>query len=193
MKKSVAVIISGFGGNLQALIEACEKPGYPAKIDLVISNKADAYGLVRATKHGIKNLVVSHKDFPTREAFDEKLHQILIENNIEIVCLAGFMRLLTPEFVNKWQGRMLNIHPSLLPAFKGSNAIDDAFNYGVKFTGCTVHHVIPEMDAGPIITQRVVEILKSDTIESLEQKVHVEEKIAYPKALKIVCLGLESD
>jgi phosphoribosylglycinamide formyltransferase 1 len=172
----IAVLISGSGSNLQALIDS-------HNIDLVISNKVDSYGLVRAEKAGIKTAVVNHKDYKTREEFDAEVHRILVENGIEIVCLAGFMRLLTPEFVNKWNGKMLNIHPSLLPAFKGGAAIKDAFEYGVKITGATVHFVIPEMDSGKIIVQGAVAIEAGDTIESLAAKIHAVEHQIYPKAL----------
>jgi len=186
-KKKVAVLISGFGGNLQALIDACAVPGFPAEIAGVISNKAEAYGLTRAKNHNIPSFVVSHKDFKTRDEFDAELHKKLTGFGAEIVCLAGFMRLLTPEFVNKWQGRMINIHPSLLPAFKGGNAVEDALAAGAKKTGCSVHYVIPEMDSGEVITQREVEISAGDNLESLSQKIHTQEHIAYPAALKIVC------
>lgn len=189
-KKKVAVIISGYGGNLQALMEACANNSYPAKIIAVISNKADAYGLVRAKKAGIQNFIISHKDYSSRTEFDTALHNKLIEVGAEIVCLAGFMRLLTPEFVNKWEGRMINIHPSLLPEFKGECAIKDALKAGATKTGCTVHYVTPEMDSGPIIIQREVAISPDDDIDSLSEKVHEQEKMAYPAALKIVAKKL---
>ncbi len=186
-KKKVAVVISGYGGNLQALMNACADENYPAKIIAVISNKADAFGLTRAKNAGIPNFVINHKDHKSREEFDAALHNKLVEVGAEIVCLAGFMRLLTADFVNKWQGRMINIHPSLLPEFKGHDAINDALKAGAKQTGCTVHYVTPEMDSGPIIVQRAVDILPFDDLNSLNQKVHMQEHIAYPEALKIVC------
>lgn len=185
-KKRVAVLISGYGGNLQALIDACRDDDYPAEIVLVVSNKADAYGLERAKKNNIPALFINHKDFKTREEFDNEIHKKLLEYNVEIVCLAGFMRLLSAEFVNKWQGRMINIHPSLLPEFKGANAVEDAFNAGAKKTGCTVHYVIPEMDAGEIIVQREVDILPDDTVAKLYEKIHKQEHLAYPEALKLI-------
>ena len=185
MKKTkVAVLISGSGSNLQALIDACKNPDYPAEIILVISNKADAYGLTRAKNAGIPALVISHTDYPTREAFDAALDAALVEHRIEIVCLAGFMRLLSAGFVGKWAGRMLNIHPSLLPKFKGAHAIRDALAAGEKLTGCTVHFVVPEMDSGEIILQAEVPILPGDTEETLSARIHAEEHRIYVEALK---------
>lgn len=186
-KKKVAVLISGYGGNLQALINACERPDYPAKIIAVISNNPDAYGLERAKKHGIPGFVINHRSFDSRRKFDEEVHKKLVEVGAEIVCLAGFMRLLTEDFVNKWPNRMINIHPSLLPEFKGGKAVEDALAAGAKRTGCSVHYVIPEMDAGEIILQRGIDILPIDTIETLHERIHAEEHIAYPEALKLVC------
>ncbi len=189
-KKRVAVLISGSGSNLQALIDASISPIYPAEICLVISNKSEAYGLDRAKKHSIKTEVISHKDYISREEFDSEIHKILVANDIEIVCLAGFMRVLTSDFVEKWDGRMINIHPSLLPKHKGAHAAKDAFEAGDSKTGCTVHYVVPEIDSGKIITQRAVDITKDDDLESLLQKIHAQEHIAYPEALKKVCESL---
>jgi phosphoribosylglycinamide formyltransferase-1 len=189
-KKSVAVLISGNGSNLQALIDACEDRNFPAKIDLVISNKQDAYGLKRAKKADIKTEYINHKDFQSREEFDAQIDIILQNNDIEIVCLAGFMRLLSESFVNNWQNRMINIHPSLLPAFKGANAIDDAIKYGVKIIGCTTHYVTAEMDAGPIIKQAAYEIKNSDSNEDIKNNIHKLEHKIYPESLKIVCEAL---
>lgn len=186
-KKKVAVLISGYGGNLQALIDACEQKDFPAKIVTVISNNPEAYGLERARKHGIPAVIVNHRSFDSRRRFDEELHTKLIECGAEIVCLAGFMRLLTEDFVNKWEGKMINIHPSLLPEFKGGKAVEDALKAGAKRTGCTVHYVIPEMDSGEIILQRAIDIAPNDTLESLKERIHKEEHIAYPEALKKIC------
>lgn len=188
-KKKVAVLISGSGTNLQALIDAARMPDYPAEITLVISNKSDAYGLTRAQSAGIAAHVINHKDFTSREAFDAAMQKILEENKIEFVCLAGFMRLLSAPFVKTWQGRMLNIHPSLLPQFKGANAIRDALAAGVKETGCTVHLVTEEVDSGPIILQAKVPVLPDDTEESLLARVHKEEHRIYPQALKKIAMG----
>lgn len=182
----LAVLISGNGSNLQALIDGCSSGELPCEIALVISNKADAYGLERAKKADIPTIVIDHTEFSDRTSFDQALHQAIQQANCELVCLAGFMRLLTPEFVNKWDQRMINIHPSLLPDFKGAHAIQDAFEAGAKQTGCTVHYVIPEMDAGPIILQKSVDILPDDTIDSLAQRIHTQEHIAYVEAVKTV-------
>lgn len=186
MKARVAVLISGSGSNLQALMDAAAQADYPAEIALVISNKAEAYGLVRAGNAGIPSRVISHRDYADREAFDAALHAALIEARIDYVCLAGFMRLLTAGFTQKWEGRMLNIHPSLLPEFKGAHAIRDALAAGAKTTGCTVHLVTPEMDAGPILLQAEVPILNDDTQESLAARIHAEEHRIYPAALKML-------
>ncbi len=186
-KRKVAVLISGNGSNLQALIDACASKDYPAEIVGVISNKADAFGLDRAKKANIPGFVIDHKAHPSREDFDAALHQKLTELGAEIVCLAGFMRLLTPEFVNRWSNRMINIHPSLLPDFKGGTAVSDALKAGAKVTGCTVHYVIPEMDSGEVILQRKVSISDGETLDSLKHKIHEQEHLAYPEALKIAC------
>lgn len=185
-----AVLISGSGSNLQALIDAAGQEGYPAQIKLVISNKADAYGLVRAQNAGIPTITLSHTDYPSREAFDAAMHAELIAHGIEFVCLAGFMRLLSAEFVRKWQGNMLNIHPSLLPAFKGLDAMGQALAAGVSETGCTVHFVTEGMDEGPIVLQKAVPILPGDTIDSLVARVHTAEHEIYPEALRKALLSL---
>lgn len=186
-KKKVAVLISGFGSNLQALIEACKNKNFPAEICLVISNKQDAFGLKRAQKARIKNLFLDSKAFKTRAEFEQKVDEHLQAHNIEIVCLAGFMRLLSDFFINKWAGKIINVHPSLLPAFKGVDAIKQAFDYKVKITGVTVHVVTKEMDSGPIIAQQAVKINKTDTLQTLEEKIHQTEHKLYPKALKAFC------
>jgi phosphoribosylglycinamide formyltransferase-1 len=185
-KIKVAVLISGNGSNLQALIDACNSPDYPAEIALVISNKDNAYGLVRAKNANIATCIISHRDFEGREDFDAAMHQKLLDANIEIVCLAGFMRLLTPKFVEQWQGRMLNIHPSLLPAYKGLDTHARVLASGESHTGATVHYVVAEMDAGEIILQQQIAIAPDDDASSLQQKVHDIEHIIYPQALKIV-------
>ncbi len=183
----IAVLISGNGSNLQALIDVCRDKNYPAEISLVISNKASAYGLERAKIAGIASSVITHTDFDNREAFDEMMHQNILEAGCNLICLAGFMRLLTPTFVNKWHERMLNIHPSLLPNFKGAHAHRDVLAAGVKESGCTVHYVIPEMDAGPIILQKSVPVYQNDTEETLAKRVHAVEHACYPEALTLVC------
>jgi len=189
MKKPVAVLISGSGTNLQALIDACSADAFPARIVRVISNKAEAGGLARAEKAGIPTTIISHKDYPDRESFDTALHAALVESGAEYVCLAGFMRLLTPGFVEKWDGRMINIHPSLLPAFKGMHTHEAAINAKVKEHGCSVHFVIPAMDEGPIILQAAVPVLETDTAQTLAARVLEQEHRIYPQALRLLCEG----
>lgn len=192
-KKKTAVLISGSGSNLQALIDACAAPEFPAEIIRVISNKAEAYGLTRAQAAGISTQVISHKDYPDRESFDTALHEALVACGAEIVCLAGFMRLLTPGFVEKWQGRMLNIHPSLLPAYKGLHTHRRALEAGETEAGCTVHFVVPEMDAGPILAQARVPIQPGDTESTLAARVLEQEHKIYPEALRQVAEKLHSE
>jgi phosphoribosylglycinamide formyltransferase-1 len=182
-----AILISGRGSNMQALVEAAKNPNYPAEISLIISNKENALGLDFAKQNGIKNTVINHKDFSSREDFDRKMAEIIDENNCQIICLAGFMRLLSPWFVNKYHNRMINVHPSLLPAFKGEKAVVDALNYGVKIAGCTVHFVTEEMDAGEIIKQAAVEVIDGDTLETLAARILKQEHIIYPESLAIIC------
>jgi phosphoribosylglycinamide formyltransferase 1 len=186
MKKRIAVLVSGGGSNLQSLIDACSDADFPAEIVLVLSNKDDAYGLTRARNAGLATAVVKHKDFPDREQFDSAVHAQLLAHQVEFVCLAGFMRILTASFVQKWEGRMLNIHPSLLPLFKGMHTHEQALQAGVKLHGCTVHHVVPEMDAGPIIIQAAVPVLAGDTAQTLGARVLKAEHIIYPQALRQV-------
>lgn len=184
MKKRVAVLISGNGSNLQALIDASLVTNSPYSIELVISNKLEAFGLIRAKKAGIKTAILSHKDFADRKLYDQQINKILEENNIEIVCLAGFMRILSKEFVHIWRGKIINIHPSMLPEFKGAHAIVEAFNAKVEYTGVTVHHVTEEMDAGEVILQEKLKIEKGESLESLTERIHKLEHQLYPKALK---------
>ena len=183
-KKRVAVLISGNGSNLQALIDACQASDFPAEIVRVISNRTEAYGLNRAQQAGIDTLVIDHKGFPDRDSFDQAVHEALMECDTEIVCLAGFMRVLTADFTKKWEGRMLNIHPSLLPAFKGLHTHERALEEGVKVHGCTVHLVTAELDDGPILEQATVPVLEGDTPQVLAQRVLEQEHIIYPAALK---------
>ena len=189
-KKRTAVLISGRGSNLQSLIDAAAAPDFPAEITLVLSNKADAYGLQRAQKAGIETAVISHKDYDGREAFDAAMDALLREKQIEMVCLAGFMRLLTPAFVQGWAGRMINIHPSLLPKHKGLDTHQRAIDAGDTQAGCTVHYVVAEMDAGEIIAQSSVPILPDDTAETLGARVLEQEHVVYPAALAKVAGAL---
>ena len=188
-KKRVGVLISGRGSNLGALIEACRAPSYPAKIVLVISNVPAAQGLLRAEAALIPTLVINHKDFPTRESFDEALDKALAEAGVEILCNAGFMRLHTEGFVRHWWDRHLNIHPSLLPAFKGLHTHERVLQAGVKISGCSVHFVRPEMDEGPIVAQAAVPVLPDDTPDGLAARVLEAEHRLYPLALGLVASG----
>jgi phosphoribosylglycinamide formyltransferase-1 len=189
MKKRVAILISGRGSNMTALIEAAKAKDYPAEIALVVSNRPDAAGLDRARSCGIPTAVIDHTTFGgDRETFEQALDQELREQRIDLVCLAGFMRLLTPWFVNRWSGRMLNIHPSLLPQFKGLHTHRRALESGVKRHGATVHFVVPEMDAGPIVMQDSVAVHENDTEETLAARVLELEHKIYPRALRAVAL-----
>ncbi|TAK49949.1 MAG: phosphoribosylglycinamide formyltransferase [Xanthobacteraceae bacterium] len=190
MKRRVAILISGRGSNMTALIEAARAADFPASIALVVSNVANAAGLTAAREAGIATAVVDHKGFgKDREAFERALQEALDAHGIEIVCLAGFMRLLTPWFVRQWEGRMLNIHPALLPAFKGLDTHARALAAGVRIHGATVHFVIPEMDSGPIIMQGAVAVGDDDTEQSLAARVLAVEHAIYPAALRLVASG----
>jgi len=186
-RKRVAILISGRGSNMAALIEAAKAPDYPAEIALVLSNIADAGGIARAKEDGIATEVVAHKPFgKDREAFDRAVQAVLERYKIDIVCLAGFMRVLTPWFVGQWAARMINIHPSLLPAFKGLNTHERAIAEGAAQHGATVHFVTAELDDGPIIAQESIAVLPGDTPESLAARVLAVEHRIYPLALKRV-------
>lgn len=184
-----AILISGRGSNMAALVEAANEKGFPAEIALVVSNRPDAAGLAFAKEHGIATAVVDHKTYETREDFEDALHAALDGAGIELVCLAGFMRLLTERFVARWGDRLINIHPSLLPAFKGVNTHARALAAGVKVSGCTVHFVRAEMDSGPIIAQAAVPVLPGDTADDLAARVLEAEHRIYPLALRLVASG----
>jgi phosphoribosylglycinamide formyltransferase 1 len=188
-RRRVAVLISGRGSNLQALIDAARAPDYPAEIVLVLSNIAGAGGLARATTAGIATAVVEHKKFANRAAFEAELSAKLRGAKADLVCLAGFMRLLTPGFVDAWRDRLINIHPSLLPAFPGLDTHARALAAGVRIAGCTVHFVRAEMDNGPIIVQAAVPVLPDDDEDRLAARVLAAEHRAYPLALGLVAAG----
>lgn len=189
-RKRVAVLISGRGSNMAALIEAAKDPAYPAEIALVVSNRPDAAGLERARSAGLATATVDHVPFgKDREAFERALQAVLAAHRIELVCLAGFMRLLTPWFVTHWSGRMLNIHPALLPAFKGLDTHRRAIEAGAKRHGATVHLVVPEMDSGPIVAQESLAVLPGDTPETLAARVLEIEHRLYPQALRLLAEG----
>lgn len=189
MARRVAVLISGRGSNMVSLIEAASAPGFPAEIALVLSNRPGAAGIERARTAGIATAIVDHKTHPTRESFEQAMDALLVEHGIEFICLAGFMRVLTEEFVEHWAGRMINIHPSLLPLFRGVHTHRRALEEGVLIHGCTVHFVVPELDAGPIIAQAAVPVVPGDTEESLAARILVQEHVLYPQALRMICDG----
>lgn len=189
-KKRVAILISGRGSNMEALIRAANQPGFPSEIVLVLSNRPEAGGLVFAHERGIPIAVVEHRAYgKDREAFDAAMQEVLTAHRVEIVCLAGFMRLLTAGFCTHWLGRMINIHPALLPAFKGLDTHARALEAGVKLHGCTTHFVTPGMDEGPIILQAAVPVLDDDTEASLAARVLEQEHRIYPETLRLLASG----
>jgi len=188
-KPVIAVLVSGSGSNLQAIIDASEAGKIPGKIGVVLSNKSDAYGLVRARNHGIPAEAVDHRSFANREAFDARLVEVIKSYGAELVCLAGFMRVVTPVFLRAFPGRILNIHPALLPSFPGTHGPGQALRYGVRFSGCTVHFLDEGVDTGPIIVQAVVPVHEDDTEESLAARILVEEHRIYPMAIRLFLEG----
>lgn len=193
----IAVLISGRGSNLQALIDAQKEAGWPAEIVLVISNVAGAKGLERAEKAGIPTAVINHKDFEDRETFDAAMTEAIEAvsdgngdgEEVGLVCLAGFMRILSTPFIDRWRNRLVNIHPSLLPAYKGLDVHQRVIDAGEDFSGCTVHFVRPEMDTGPIILQAKVPVLADDDADTLAARVLEQEHLIYPKALRLIAEG----
>ena len=197
VKRRVAILISGRGSNMAALIDAAKAPDFPAEIVTVISNRADAGGLQKAATNGIPTAVIESKPFgKDRAGFEAVLQRALDEKNVELICLGGFMRLFTAEFVARWHGKMLNIHPSLLPSFPGLDPHGQALASGVKISGATVHFVIPETDAGPIVMQGAVAVADDDTAETLAERILGIEHRIYPEALRLLASGgvrLEGD
>jgi phosphoribosylglycinamide formyltransferase-1 len=185
-KTRTAVLISGRGSNMVALLNAAEAKDYPAEITLVLSNRADAAGLAAAEKRGVETVVIDHREFDNRAAFEAALNQTLSEGKIELVCLAGFMRLLTADFVDAWRDRLINIHPSILPAFKGLQTHERALAAGVRIHGATAHFVRAEMDEGPVIVQGAVPVSPGDTAEDLAERVLAVEHRIYPIAVALV-------
>jgi phosphoribosylglycinamide formyltransferase-1 len=188
-KTRLAVLISGRGSNLQALIDACARPDYPAEIALVLSNKPDAGGLARAKQAHIPVKVVDHRLYDGKPAFEAAVLAEIAAARADLICLAGFMRLLSAGFIGQWPDRIINIHPSLLPAYKGLDTHERVLADGAAETGCTVHIVRPEMDAGPVILQRAVPVKPGDTAESLAARVLEQEHIAYPEAVRLIAEG----
>jgi phosphoribosylglycinamide formyltransferase-1 len=188
-KHRVGILVSGRGSNMASLIAAAQAPDYPAEIALVVSNRPGAPGLARAAEAGIRTAVVDHKVYPDRAAFEAELGGVLAGEGIEFVCLAGFMRIFTDRFVESWAGRMLNIHPSLLPSFKGLHPHRQALEAGARIHGCTVHFVVPELDSGPIVAQAAVPVLPGDSEDVLAARVLAQEHRLYPLGLRLVAGG----
>jgi phosphoribosylglycinamide formyltransferase-1 len=186
---SIAVLVSGGGTNLQSIIDAIEAKRLDAKIEVVLSNRADAYGLVRAKKHGVATEVLDHKNFSSRDAYDQAVVDLLRARGVELVVLAGFMRLLSPVFVRAYSNRIMNIHPALLPSFPGLHVQKKAVEHGVRFSGCTVHFVNEECDEGPIIIQAVVPVFPDDTEETLAARILRQEHQIYPRAIQLYAEG----
>jgi len=180
----LGILISGTGSNMKSIVAACESGEVPAEVAVVVSNRADAPGLEWATQHGLETALLSHRDYPTREAHDSVVVERLRGAGVEWICLAGYMRLLSAVFVDAYPNRILNIHPALLPAFPGLHGQQQAWEYGVKVSGCTVHLVDLELDHGPIVVQRTVPAFSDDTAEELAARILVQEHIAYPEALR---------
>jgi phosphoribosylglycinamide formyltransferase-1 len=189
MSRTLGVLISGRGSNLQAILDAIDEGRLDAYVAIVISNKDDAPGLERARKAGATTAVLSHEDYDSREAFDEAVLGRLSEHDVEVVCLAGFMRILSPVLVRAFPNRILNIHPSLLPAFVGLHAQKQALEHGVKVSGCTVHLVDEELDHGPILLQQTVPVLEDDTEETLSARILEKEHKLYTEAVRLVLDG----
>ncbi len=187
--KNFAVFASGHGGNLQAIINAVKNKRIHASLKLVFSNKQEAYALVRAHKAGIPTLFLDPHDFKTREEYDRAIVKELKKHKIDFIVLAGYMRLISSAFIDQYPNKILNIHPSLIPAFKGAHGIRDAFEYGAKVTGVTIHFVVEEMDAGAIIAQVPVKITDDDTLLSLEEKIHTAEHKLYPPVIDLFARG----
>lgn len=190
-KLQLAVFISGNGSNLQALIDACAAPAFPARIALVLSNRPEAFGLERAKRAGIETALVDHKAFPTRAAFEGAIEQALKGRGIDLICLAGFMRILTAGFLSQWTGKVINTHPSLLPRHGGPGMFGEyvhraVLDSGDKQSGATIHYVIPEVDQGPVIVQKAVPVLPGDTVETLAARVIEQEHEAYPEAVRMI-------
>ena len=188
-KLKLGILVSGRGSNMRALVKACRDARFPARVAIVISNRPDAAGLKFAAKAGIPTAVVDHKAFADRDSFERALHKTLKDAGVELLCLAGFMRLLNTGFVNRWRYRLVNVHPSLLPAFKGLHTHERVLEAGARFTGCTVHFVRPEIDDGPIIIQAAIRVLPGDTPARLAARVLKYEHRIYPEAVRLIAKG----
>ncbi|NMB41698.1 MAG: phosphoribosylglycinamide formyltransferase [Firmicutes bacterium] len=186
---NLAVLASGYGSNLQAIIDAVDKGEIEGHIKVVISDVKDAYALQRARRHGIEAVFIDIKDYSGREAYNEAIAAVLEKRKVELIVLAGYMRLVSPLIINKFRGRIMNIHPSLLPSFPGLEGIKQALDYGVKVSGCTVHLVDEGLDTGPIILQESVPVYDDDTVESLQNRIHKVEHRLYPRAIQLFIQG----
>lgn len=186
---NIAVFCSGNGTNLQAIIDSRKKGYLKADIKLVVSDAPDCYALIRAKNEGIKTFVIERKNFNTKKDFEEEILKALKEENIGLIALAGYMRMLSGYFISAYKNKILNIHPALLPSFKGAHGIKDAFEYGVKITGVTAHFVTQDMDAGPVILQSPVKVTEDDTEETLAEAIHEEEHKIYPRAIQLFVEG----
>ncbi len=188
--KKIGVLVSGGGSNLQSIIDSIEAGKIDSvSISVVISNKDDAFGLTRARNHNIPPVVVKHSDYPDREEFETELIRVLDEHEVDLVVLAGFMRVLTPLFVNHYHHRIVNIHPAILPSFPGTHAQQQAFDYGVRFSGCSTHFVDEGTDTGPVILQAVVPVLPDDTVDTLGSRILVEEHRIFPETIRLWAEG----
>ena len=185
-KFKLAVLVSGRGSNLQAIIDSIEKNNLAAEISLVLSNVPDAYGLQRGKKHGLESVFLNPKNFSSRNDYEKKMIELLQTKSVDLVCLAGFMRILGKKFIEAFSGKIINIHPSLLPAFPGLNVQEKALEHGAKFSGCTVHFVNEEVDGGAIILQAIVPILDEDDVKSLSDRILEQEHIIYPEAIRLI-------
>ena len=185
-KFKLAVLVSGRGSNLQAIIDSIEKNNLAAEISLILSNVPDAYALQRGKKHGLESVFLNPKNFSSRDDYEKKMIELLQTKSIDLVCLAGFMRILGKKFIEAFSGKIINIHPSLLPAFPGLNVQEKALEHGAKFSGCTVHFVNEEVDDGAIILQAIVPILDEDDLQSLSDRILEQEHIIYPEAIRLI-------
>jgi phosphoribosylglycinamide formyltransferase 1 len=185
-KFKLAVLVSGRGSNLQAIIDSIEKNNLAAEISLILSNVPDAYGLQRGKKHGLESVFLNPKNFSSRNDYEKQMIELLQTKSIDLVCLAGFMRILGKKFIEAFSGKIINIHPSLLPAFPGLNVQEKALKHGAKFSGCTVHFVNEEVDDGAIILQAIVPILDEDDVQSLSDRILEQEHIIYPEAIRLI-------
>ena len=185
-KFKLAVLVSGRGSNLQAIIDSVEKSSLAAEISLVLSNVKGVYALERGKKHGLEVVFLDPKGYPNKAAYEEKMIELLQSKFVDLICLAGFMRILGKKFIETFSGKIINIHPSLLPAFPGLNVQKKALEHGVKFSGCTVHFVNKEIDGGPIIKQAIVPIHDEDSVESLSKRILEQEHIIYPEAIQLI-------